>query len=245
MDTTLVLFLPFKKFVYGPGNYLIHIESIIMNSFVKFIFIFLLISCGDDGPNCPGDMFLPINIGPYKPYYNLGDKIVISSKFNKLLFDEKTNRFYDVSNYKFVPLISMNTLDSANDYNWKSKINEICFFIGQDKYNMKQLSSGDESAIVGEYNFLNDTLEFEVKLILNHSGYFALSTESLSSGDGRLQNNYKFNCRGQEIKFELLLPNNNNIQLMQQFRSKERNNWILSDSINRYFNYAGYCFEVR
>jgi len=216
-----------------------------MKSLIAVILIGFLFSCGDDGPNCPGDINLPVEITPFKLFYKIGDTIKISSKFYKLVYDYKTDEFYDATNYKFTPIIYMNTLDSAEEYNWKSKINEICTFVNNSHYNMNIEFSNDQGAVVGEYILFKDSLEFEVELILKTNGYFSFRVGSLSSGDGHLQNNYIFNCRGRKIIFNLVYPVGNNFQLLQKFRTKERNEWILSDSINRFYNHAGYCFEVR
>lgn len=110
---------------------------------------------------------------------------------------------------------------------------------------MNIVFSNDQGAVVGEYNLVKDSLEFEVELVLKTNGYFSFRIGSLSSGDGHLQNNYMFNCRGRKIIFNPVYPLKNNFQFLQKFRNKERNDWILSDSINRFINYAGYCFEVR
>ncbi|MBK8153929.1 MAG: hypothetical protein IPK61_13420 [Saprospiraceae bacterium] len=100
-------------------------------------------------------------------------------------------------------------------------------------------------ALFGEYRLFMDTLSINVKLILIKKGFRMLRFGSLSTGDGHLQNNYDFNCNGREITSRISEPNKNNIQLLQNFRTNKRNNWILSDSINRFYNRAGYCFEVR
>ena len=212
------------------------------NCIILFILILSFSSCIFDGPNCPGDMTLPVSINPYKPYYNIGDTITISSKFHKLLYDQKTEKFYDASGYKFSPFVQLFAVDSSTEYNSYSRINELALYYNSFGDSIFKESLGE---LVGEYRLLGDTLNVNIKIICIKKGYMMFRIGSLSSGDGHLQNNYQFNCRGREINFHLKFPENNNIQLLQKFRSNERNNWILSDSVNRFYNYAGYCFEVR
>ncbi len=224
---------------------LTHINTIIMKSLFAFIIIITLISCGDNGPNCPGDILLPINISPNKLFYNLGDTITISSKFHKLLYDQKTDKYYDASNYKFRPSISFLALDISDEKNVLSQVNEYCDFIKLDSSKMNVFYPGIESAIVGDYTLSKDSLGFVIKLKLKKSGYFWLKIESLTSGDSHLQNNYQFNCRGRYIDFDLVAPKESGIYLLHKFRFIQSNDWILSDSIHRFYNHAGYCFEVR
>lgn len=216
-----------------------------MKYFFRFLIIFFLFSCGDNGERCPGDMLLPIIVSPYKLYYNKGDTISISSKFHKLIYDEKTDKFYNASTYSFLPTISFYTLDNKEMNLQGSQLIQYCNFIKQDSSKMRLGNSNIDSYVIGEYTLENDTLLFEVKLQLTRKGFFWLSFESLTSGDSHLQNNYIFNCRGRAIIFELIPIEENNISLLQKFRKIEPNDYYLADSINRFYNHAGYCFEVR
>lgn len=216
-----------------------------MNSFIKFILIFLLISCGDDGPNCPGDMFLPVEISPYKPYYNIGDTITFSSVIYKLIYDKKTDKFYDASNYNFGPIISVLSLDSTNKYGFKSQVNFYCDFIRQVDSKMSLDTLLNATEISGDYLLEKDSLIILFKLKLEKSGFYWISTVSWTTWDSYLQNNHRFNCRGRYIDFYLQSPKENNIQFMQKFRNIYPNDRYLIDSISRFYNRAGYCFEVR
>lgn len=215
-----------------------------MKSLFVLILIINLLSCGDDGPNCPGDIVLPISILPKATIYNIGDTITVFSKIYKLIYDQKTEKLYDASSYRFAPIISFYDLDSSIEYNG-SQMALYCDYIMKDSSKMYIISSERESAIVGEYSLENDSLYFIINLKLKKKGYYWLHFESLSSGDSHLQNNYKFNCRGREITFNLEFSGDGNIELMQKFRSRKPNDFFLADSISRFYNHAGYCFEVR
>lgn len=217
----------------------------IMRLILFSLVLTVTISCRDDGSKCPGDILLPINISPYKSYYTLGDTIIIRSIFHKLIFDEKTDKLYDASKYNFRPAISFLSLDNTTESNVLSQVNQYSYFIENESSKMNVFYPGNESAIVGDYSLENDSLYFVIKLKLRKSGYFWIKTESITSGDSHLQNNYQFNCKGREINFTLDFPIESTIHLMQKFRLIKSNDWILSDSINRFYNYAGYCFEVR
>ena len=216
-----------------------------MKNCIILFFVILFFSCGDDGPNCPGDIKLPVTISPYKLHYNIGDTITISSKFHKLLYDQKTEKFYDASKYNIGPLVSLISLDNTETNLLGSQVIQNSKFIKLDSSKMYLSYSGKENAITGEYDILHDSLMFKIILILNKNGNFWFKTESLTSGDSHLQNNYQFNCRGRLIFFNLESPKENNIFLMEKYRSIYPNDYYLSDSINRFYNYAGYCFEVR
>jgi len=217
-----------------------------MKLLLNLIALILITACGDDGSNCPGDIELPISIKNYKTSYLVGDTIIITSKFYKYIYDKKTDKNYDATNYKFYPIIYLYDLNQLDDTSFYSKVHEFCTFIEQEKFDMKLdvIQDGKNGAISGEYILSNDSLEFEAKLIFNQSGFFIIRIGSLSSGDGHLQNNYQFKCRGRTINFSLTSPSNN-IQLLQNFRSNKINDWILTDSINNFYKHAGYCFEVR
>ena len=217
----------------------------IMKLFFLFIIILNLFSCGDDGPNCPGDMVLPVNINPYKEVYEIGDTIIVTSRFHKLIYDLKTEKLFDASKYNFSPKIEFHSLDSANGPYEGSQIEKYTDYLNQDISTLKYFYIEKSTAIAGEYEVRNDSIYFKVKLKLKKTGNFWIRISSLSTGDSHLQNNYKFNCRGRYINFELESPKENNIGLMQKFRSIYPNDYYLSDSIHRFYNHAGYCFEVR
>ncbi len=216
-----------------------------MKVIIAFFLILNLVSCGDDGPECPGDMNVPVEISPYKFYYNIGDTITVTSKFYKLIYDQKTDKYYDASNYKFSPLISIYTLDNDSTNKLGSQVLTYCNFIKISNSNLIISKNSQESLISGEYAFNSDSLQFAFKLVFIRPGFYWIWTESLSSGDGHLQNNYQFNCRGREIYFKLFIPVDNNMQLMQKFRNLDPNKRILSDSVNYFYRKGGYCFEVR
>lgn len=204
-----------------------------------------VISCGDDGPNCPGNISLPLWVSPYKPYYSIGDTIIISSRFHKLIYDSKTEKYYDASTYKFSPTVSIEYIDSANIPFKGSQIENIADYMKEDNSGMNYLRVENRSSIAGEYGLRQDTINFSIRLRLKVPGAFWISTSSLSSGDSHLQNNFYFGCRGRQITFYLMSPKESNIYLMQNLRSIYPNDYILSDSIHRFYNRAGYCFEVR
>jgi hypothetical protein len=216
-----------------------------MKQIITLIVIISFCSCGDDGPNCPGDICIPVEISPYKSYYNIGDTITFLSIFNKLIYDAKTDKFYNASKYNFGPIISVFCLDSIKKYGYMSQVNLFCDFIKQVDSKMYVDSLENRTIIVGDYLLEEDSLGIVFKLKLVKSGFYWISTESYTTGDGHLQNNYQFNCRGRYINFYLKSPMENNIQFMQKFRNIYPNDYYLSDSINRFFHHAGYCFEVR
>ncbi|MBK8153925.1 MAG: hypothetical protein IPK61_13400 [Saprospiraceae bacterium] len=211
-----------------------------------FISIFLIniISCGDDGPNCPGDMTLPVSINPYKPYYNIGDTITISSKFHKLLYDQKTEKYYDASGYRFSPIIELSSLDSMYGTFEGSQIQKFTYFIMCDSLGLDYIYTNNKSALAGEYSLIKDSIEIEVKLVLQKVGNFWIKISSLSSVTAI----YRITiCLivGVDLSFNLESPKENNIHLMEKYRSIYPNEYYLSDSINRFYNHAGYCFQVR
>lgn len=216
-----------------------------MKVLIAFLLIVNLISCGDDGPNCPGDITLPVEISPYKLFYNIGDTISVSSKFYKLIYDKKTDKYYNASKYKFSPLISIYTLDNDSTNKMGSQLLTYCNFIKTNNSNMGISMNSQETLISGEYAINTDSIQFDFKLVLIRPGFYWIWNESLTSGDGHLQNNYQFNCRGREIYFDLIFPIENNIELMQKFRNLDPNKRILLDSVNYFYKKAGFCFEVR
>ena len=217
------------------------------NCIILFILILSFSSCIFDGPNCPGDMTLPVSINPYKPYYNIGDTITISSKFHKLLYDQKTEKFYDASKYTFTPIIKLQALDSANVPYRGSQIAVFSEFIPDDslKFSILLYNNPEKSSVIlGEFCLVGDSIKLEIKLKLLEKGNYWLFIGSLTSGNSKLQGNYMDNCRGREILFNLLSPDNN-IELMRKYRFIDPNYSVLSDSITKFYNRASYCFEVR
>lgn len=215
-----------------------------MQQFIKIIIIIILSSCGDDGPNCPGDMILPIEISPYKFFYTIGDTITISSKFHKLIFDKKTDKFNDASLIRFSPFISLSQIDSSFIDNY-SRIKDFCEILEKTSDNFKTIQLSKESVLVGEYILNKDSLFFIASLKLKAKGFFWINLQSLSSGDSYSQGNHQFNCRGRIIEFNLSFPSVNNIQFFNIFNSDETNRRIIMDSSSVFLNHAGYCFEVR
>ena len=215
---------------------------------ILFFVILSFSSCIFDGPNCPGDIKLPVTISPYKPYYNIGDTITISSKFHKLLYDQKTEKFYDASGYRFSPSVDLSALDSANIPYRGTQFAHYAELIVDDslKFDLRSFSSSENSSyLVGEYSIDRDSMFFEIKFKLNRKANLWLAIESISSRNCSLQRNCMFNCRpGREILFNLSSPDNN-IELMRKYRFIDPNYSVLSDSITKFYNRASYCFEVR
>ena len=219
-----------------------------MKNCIILFFVILFFSCGDDGPNCPGDMTLPVSIYPYKPYYNIGDTITISSKFHKLLYDQKTEKFYNASDYRFSPIIELSALDSANIPYRGTQFAHYAGLIVDDslKFGLSSFSRPENSSYLnGEYSIDGDSIYFDIKFKLNRKANLWLYIESGYSRNCSLQRNCIFNCRpGREILFNLSSPDNN-IELMRKYRFIDPNYSVLSDSITKFYNRASYCFEVR
>ena len=219
-----------------------------MKNCIILFFVILFFSCGDDGPNCPGDMTLPVSIYPYKPYYNIGDTITISSKFHKLLYDQKTEKFYNASDYRFSPIIELSALDSANIPYRGTQFAHYAELIVDDslKFGLSSFSRPENSSYLnGEYSIDGDSIYFDIKFKLNRKANLWLYIESGYSRNCSLQRNCMFNCRpGREILFNLSSPDNN-IELMRKYRFIDPNYSVLSDSITKFYNRASYCFEVR
>ncbi len=138
-----------------------------MKNRIILFFVILFFSCGDDGSSCPGDMTLPVTISPYKPYYNIGDTITISSKFHKLIYDQKTEKFYDASGYRFSPIIVLSALDSANIPYRGTQFAHYAELIVDDslKFELNSFSRPENSSYLnGEYSIHRDSIFFEIKL---------------------------------------------------------------------------------
>lgn len=209
------------------------------------VLIIISSSCGDDGPKCPEEHLLPISISPSNDFYHIEDTIHISSVVYKKLYDNKTDLYYDASSYKLSPYLSIYSLNDQSKNLKGSQVNDYVKFVENSNENFKVINNLNESFVSGEYILMNDSLRFEIKLVLKEKGFYWFWFESLTSGDGHLQNNYQFNCRGRKINFILNGPEDGKIYLMQRFRSLKPNEQILSDSVNYFIKKAGYCFEVR
>ncbi|MBK8153926.1 MAG: hypothetical protein IPK61_13405 [Saprospiraceae bacterium] len=228
---------------YGIGDHLLYYEKLYHSVHFNII-IFILYF---DGPNCPGDMTLPVSINPYKPIIISETRLPSPQSSTSYCMIKKTEKFYDASKYTFTPIIKLQALDSANVPYRGSQIAVFSEFIPDDslKFSILLYNNPEKSSVIlGEFCLVGDSIKLEIKLKLLEKGNYWLFIGSLTSGNSKLQGNYMDNCRGREILFNLLSPDNN-IELMRKYRFIDPNYSVLSDSITKFYNRASYCFEVR
>lgn len=203
-------------------------------------------SCVKDPSKCPDKFIIPAEIIPYSDTYEIGDTILMISSFDKFVFDQQTNKKYNMENISWNPILGIHKLDTniVDPNNIQTVMHNYVNFIPDEKYNLHffYFSSGG-SSLFGKYEFLNDTFTMEIKIIPKLKGTFFLKF-----GSGLVMSDQEFEGKCRHIGFDVYTDMNgdkdNNIDLLRESPNPHYNDWLLQKPEQRFDRGGGYCFRV-
>jgi len=187
---------------------------------------------------------IPVTLAPAKDTFRIGDTISISSTFDDMVFEQKTQEYYLLEYFEFFPSVAVYKIDEvpANE----DGLAEFEILIS-DQYNFSyQKFSSGASGLVGEYTYNEQDNEYSLKfqLVAASEGLYYL--EYGISPDLKSQD-FPSKCNNIGISTGTLLLNqgqDNNISFLEDSPDPHYNNWILQNPTDRFYKFGGYCFYV-
>lgn len=185
---------------------------------------------------------IPASLSPVKDTYRVGDTISISSKFDNMVYEFKTDKHYLLDQIKFYPGTEVVKIDSLKVESGIGKYFEI-IIDNNINYSFKEFSTGVQ-LLTGEYNYVNGMYELEFKLIAKYPGLFYL--EQAVALAFFPEQNFNGKCSNLGIEGSVNLNNgaDNNIEFLKNSPDPHYNTWILQKPDDRFYKFGGYCFYV-
>jgi len=213
---------------------------------ILFSSIMLITSCTKKECRFPGayKFTIPVELSPIKEVYNIGDTISITSMFSDRLYEEKTDREYDLVNFKFYPAMRLREIsDSIAD-----EAGALYFDIAiNDEFNFNQFNYSDGAiGYIGDYNYENNSYKLNYKIIPQSSGLFHFSHLTALTTLGHDQE-FEGKCRNVDVGDSVVELNNgasNNFHLVNESPDPHYNEWMLGNPEARFHKHGGYCFRV-
>jgi hypothetical protein len=156
-----------------------------MNYLVLSIIIILGLhtSCRDF-EDCPYYLSINASTNPNKVEYKVGDTIKVISKFGKwvdgLNSEGKLIGQFNSEDLNWFPITLVSRTDTVE--NRPSTLKEYFDFIYDENYDYHLYTLSDNSSgLEGEYRFLNDSFDLQIKLVAKAPGTFVLLQKSGNS----------------------------------------------------------------
>jgi hypothetical protein len=209
---------------------------------IPIICLFLQ-ACISEKCRIPNHQFeIPATLSPAKDTFNIGDTITISSIFSNPVYDKNTNEYYTLENFKFYPETRIRKIDTIREINNLSEFD----FIINPKYNyyLFNYSSGN-SALIGHYNYGNNTYSLEYQIIPKVRGLYRLTHSSSIFGLGEEQN-FEGKCQNvfSNVDVNLNEGADNNVDfLLESPDSIQKIVWEKQDA--QFHRFGSYCFYVK
>ncbi|MBL7785516.1 MAG: hypothetical protein JNM36_06400, partial [Chitinophagales bacterium] len=115
---------------------------------------------------------LPVTLSPALDTFKIDDTISISSVFEDLVYERKMNEWFLLENIKFFPQTAVTRLDTLDVLDSFSEFDII--IPDQYDYYLFQYPSSGRKALIGEYNYENNTYSLKYQLVPKKKGLFYL-----------------------------------------------------------------------
>jgi len=209
--------------------------------------ISLFSSCIKNSSDCPRKFIIPAEIMPYSDTYKIGDTLTITSIFDKFVFDQQTEKEYNMENINWNPLLIIHKIDTniQDSQNLQYSTNKYVDYLFEDnEYDLHWfLYSSGGASLDGQFNFVNDTFKIEIKIIPKLKG-----TYFLKFGSGLFMSTQEFEGKCKYTDFDVYTDMNgdkdNNIDLLKESTNPHYNDWILQKPDERFDRGGGYCYKV-
>jgi hypothetical protein len=211
-----------------------------------YIIVFTLIgfssSCRKEKTKCPSEFVVYGEVLPYNETYKIGDTITLQTKYNYMIYEKNTEKYYDMRNLDIEAEFLIYRIDILfkpiyhNVLDYVTIVNNDSF-----KYNIETFNSG-RSTLFSNIIFNDKTFFQEIKIVLNKKGLFMMVYGPFS-----LNNNQDFEGKCKNVSFNLFTRLNknldNNIDLLKDSPDEHFNTWILQKPEERFYR-GGFAFRV-
>lgn len=207
-----------------------------------YIYIFIA-SCGNS--KCPRYFNVPGHLHPALAEYKVGDTVTVTSTFHREVIgytnEHEDLGFFDLGNVAFKPVTFIYAIDRDSSEEI-SVLSESFDFIENEVFDYAETIYSEGSALIGEYNFHNDTFNLSYRLITQKPGLYY---HEFGSWVGISSQTFDGKCLGDiQVFVNLNVGLNSNIQLLSESPNWFYNTWIPQDPKVRFYNTGGYAFRV-
>jgi hypothetical protein len=213
-------------------------------SFVLVAIIMLTGSClRKECRDIPGgyEFEIPVTLVPAKDTFRIGDTISITSIFDDMVFERKTQQEYLLEDWRFFPSLRVYRIDTVP---YQDAIPFMELIIGaKADLGIFQYSDGD-LALNGEYEYRDGVYNLTYDMVVLNPGLYCLFQASRQT----LDDNQRFpgKCSGISSRTAVVLNDNtdNNIEFLSESPDTFISEWIPSRPMDRFYDAGGYCFYV-
>lgn len=219
-----------------------------MKQFVIILIYLLTFSACRKSETCPLYFELPLQVTPEQSIYNVGDTIIFTSTFHKVLPAYNSSRkivedrTFDMEGIFWSPSVLIRKIDSLIEDFTSSVIPQNFEFITNEDFDF-QISAG--GILRGEYAFDKDTFNLQYQIICKTPGTYFLSQGSYvprrngQDFPGRCNNGTSL-----EVWYKINEGNDNNIDFILESPIEEWHSLATRDPLNAFHRAGGYCFKV-
>lgn len=184
---------------------------------------------------------IPVTLAPAKDTFRIGDTISISSIFDDMVFERKTQQEYLLEDWNFFPITDIHKIDTAPYQNGMPFFDVIV----SDTMDYEQFMFSDGwSSLTGTYSYDSNIYNLFYKVVPRNSGLYCIYQASAQSVDDN--QGFPGKCSGISSRTAVVLNNNtdNNIEFLSESPDTFISEWIPSRPMDRFYNSGGYCFYV-
>ena len=187
---------------------------------------------------------LPVTLSPALDTFKIGDTMSISSVFEDVVYERASGQWYRLENIIFFPQTAVTRLDTLDVLDSFSEFDII--IPDQYDYYLFQYPSSGRKALIGEYNYENNTYSLEYQLVPKKKGlYYFVQGSSISIlGEGQEFEGQCCKINTIDAYCEMNSGGDNNVDFLLQSPNSHYNTWIPQKPEERFHKFGGYCFYV-
>ena len=187
---------------------------------------------------------LPVTLSPALDTFKIGDTMSISSIFEDVVYERESEQWYRLENINFFPETAVFRIDTLDVLDSFSEFDVI--IPDQYDYYLFQYPSSGRKALIGEYNYENNTYSLEYQLVPKKKGLYCFGQWSSLSVLGEGQE-FEGQCCKKKIIYTYCKVNDggdNNVEFLEYSPDPDYNTWTLQEPEERFHSLGGYCFYV-
>ena len=186
---------------------------------------------------------LPVTLSPALDTFKIGDTMSISCIFEDVVYERASGQWYTLQDINFFPetaIIRIDTLDVLDSFS------DFDIIVSEEyDYYLFQYSSG-RKALIGEYNYENNTYSLEYQLVPKKKGLYYLRHGSGISVLGEGQEFEGQCCKKKTIYTysKLNEGGDNNVDFLLQSLDTSYIVYVYPRRDTKFHAAGGYCFYV-
>ena len=186
---------------------------------------------------------LPVTLSPALDTFKIGDTMSISSIFEDVVYERESEQWYRLENINFFPETAVFRIDTLDVLDSFSEFDVI--IPDQYDYYLFQYPSSGRKALIGEYNYENNTYSLEYQLVPKKKGLFYLihGSDIWVLGEGQEFEGQCCKINTIDAYCKMNGGGDNNVDfLLQSPDSSYHRIWEKRDT--KFHNFGGYAFYV-